>query len=100
MTTFTALYNMAGYLPEMEPQHFDTLADACDFIMDEMDRAADDCSDYHTAQKWANLNVTFARIKHGTASFDDHAAFYAPDGYYYCIDTNYDEMAHELMPIE
>jgi len=94
---YTALYNMPGYLPEMDPQHFETLGEACDFIMDEMDVIATDCEDYHTAQKWANLNVAFARIKHGSAAFDDHAAFYGPDGYYYCIDTNYDEMEKELI---
>ena len=94
---YTALWNMPGYLPEMEPATFDTLADACDFIMDEMDTLANECDDYHVASQWANLNIAFARIKHGSANFDDHVALYGPDGYYYCIDTDWEQMKTELI---
>ena len=83
---FTALWNLPGYLPEMEPATFDTLAEACDFIMDSADRHAEDCDDYHECRQWANLNTAFARIKRGMSEFGGHYAFRAPDGYCYCIE--------------
>lgn len=94
---YTALYNMPGYLPEMEPQTFDTLEEACDFLMDEMDRMANDCDDYHIASKWANLNMELAILKHNPHRFSDCVAFRAPDGYCYCIDADYEEMKEELI---
>jgi hypothetical protein len=39
---WTAGWNMAGYLPEMDPQEFDTWVEARDFLLAELERWDDD----------------------------------------------------------
>jgi hypothetical protein len=79
---YTVTINQSGYLPEADPQTFDKWQDACDFVMDEMDRQADNVEDYHIAELWADLNHIFAVAKHGDPQVLE---FQAPDGYCYCI---------------
>ena len=45
MTRFVAGWNMPGYLPEMEPAVFDHLGDAIAFLIDEINRIADEAWD-------------------------------------------------------
>jgi hypothetical protein len=41
VATFSAGWNMPGYMPETDPQQFDSFEDAREYIADELDRAAD-----------------------------------------------------------
>lgn len=41
MTQYVAGWNLAGYLPETEPETFDTLEDARAYLVDEVERWLD-----------------------------------------------------------
>jgi len=42
MTTYTAGWNMAGYLPETDPEIFETLDDAAAYLRETLDRWLDE----------------------------------------------------------
>lgn len=42
MTAWIAGFNQPGYLPDSEPEEFDTFAEAAEWLEDEINRALDD----------------------------------------------------------
>lgn len=72
---YVAGYNQPGYLPEMEPQEFDTVEDAVDFLVEEFERAEDDIED-----DWA-LVVFVDELENQ----DEPFSILGPDGYAYWV---------------
>jgi hypothetical protein len=54
---FVAGWNMAGYLPETEPEVFDSLSDAAEYLRETMHRFADEDTDSGDSLTYPTLDV-------------------------------------------
>jgi len=74
---YIAGFNQPGYLPESEPEEFDTFDEAKDYLVNEMERALDD-SDEESSD---DLESDIEEVQEQTAEF----SFLASDGYAYWV---------------
>ena len=98
MMIYHAIINAPGFLPEGQPQKFTSFEDACDFLMDELDKSAEDCDEYEAAERFAAVNYDIAKAKHDPGSrLDTGFDFLAPDGLNYGVQSeDYDDKACAL----
>jgi hypothetical protein len=76
---FIAGFNQPGYLPDNDPEEFDTFEEARDYLADELDRAADDATEGGDLAD--ALEESADEIREETGPF----SYLAADGYAYWV---------------
>lgn len=84
--SFTAGYNQPGYLPESDPEEFDTWDEAWRFILHHIKDAEDDAADSGDEELAEDL-AAFAEEVNLNIRGEDFADL-GPDGYVYWVTEN------------
>lgn len=83
MAKYIAMWNMPGYLPEMEPFETDSFKEAREFIADELDCAGDNCNSDDSDRDRFLRAADYCRTRWLTP--EEYGTPVMPDGYCYSI---------------
>ena len=84
MPKYTAGFNQPGYLPDSDPYEFDDFGEAQDYIIDELENAADIASNADDPDAEAECEAAKEEADQWRAEDGKHWNTYA-DGYAYWI---------------
>ncbi len=73
---YTAGWNISGYLPETDPEHFDTFAEAIAYLAETVERFWDQDTDFGVGTRWLPVHTEL----HNAATPPDGGTFLAYAG--------------------